>query len=76
MLLRARTNRSGMQRKVDEKLWLVQIDVVKVLYGVDFTLYVFLTDANHLAPHIKAVDIKDEAIEKMVSPRKPNELDE
>ncbi|HKM28215.1 MAG TPA: MraY family glycosyltransferase [Anaerovoracaceae bacterium] len=30
-------------------------------------LYVFLTDANHLAPHIKAVDIKkDEAIEKVV----------
>ena len=28
-----------MQRKADEKLWLVQIDVVKVLYGVDELVY-------------------------------------
>ena len=28
-----------MQRKADEKFWLVQIDVVKVLYGVDELVY-------------------------------------
>ena len=28
-----------MQRKADEKFWPVQIDVVKVLYGVDELVY-------------------------------------
>ena len=38
-VLRAHQQIVGMQRKADEKLWLVQIDVVKVLYGVDELVY-------------------------------------
>ena len=39
LVLRTHQQIVGMQRKADEKLRLVQIDVVKVLYGVDELVY-------------------------------------